>query len=153
MKPRRSAPNLDAQSAPLGKGAGTQLEFLLDAAPAVAAPEQPAAPPPAPAVEQVLPPGARWPEVMAEGRTIRFVLQRSRRRTIGFVVSDDGLRVTAPRWVGMAEIDAAVREKSRWILSKLHDWQNRKERLWSCMVSTPHAQQLTLARRIPPVHG
>ncbi|MDX3904536.1 MAG: SprT family zinc-dependent metalloprotease [Pigmentiphaga sp.] len=76
-----------------------------------------------------LPPGARWREVVAEGQLIRFVLQRSRRRTIGFLVGDDGLRVTAPRWVGLAEIDAAVREKARWILSKLHDWQLRKERL------------------------
>ncbi|VCU72087.1 hypothetical protein PIGHUM_04183 [Pigmentiphaga humi] len=64
-----------------------------------------------------------------EGQPIRFVLQRSRRRTIGFLVSDDGLRVTAPRWVGLAEIDAAVHEKSRWILSKLRDRQARRERL------------------------
>jgi predicted metal-dependent hydrolase len=31
--------------------------------------------------------------------------------------------------VVLADIDTAVLEKSRWILSKLNDWQNRKERL------------------------
>jgi len=76
-----------------------------------------------------LPPGARWREVVTEQQTIGFVLLRSRRRSIGFVITDDGLRVTAPNWVTLAQIDDAVHEKSRWILSKLRDWQARKERL------------------------
>src|SRR3546814_5008168 len=42
---------------------------------------------------------------------------------------DDGLRVTAPNWVTLAQIDDAVREKARWILAKLRDWQARKEQL------------------------
>ena len=33
---------------------------------------------------------------------IDYTLQRSTRRTIGFVISDSGLRVTAPRWVLLA---------------------------------------------------
>jgi len=77
----------------------------------------------------VLPPGARWREVSTEQQPIGFVLQRSRRRSIGFVITDDGLRVTAPSWVTLTQIDEAVREKSRWILSKLRDWQTRKEQL------------------------
>lgn len=112
-----------------------QLDLFAEPPQAVAVPaapppvvRAPAAPPPsAPAIQ--LPPGARWHEVVAEGQRIRFVLQRSRRRTIGFLIGDDGLRVTAPRWVGLAEIDGAVREKARWILSKLHEWQLRRERL------------------------
>ena len=42
---------------------------------------------------------------------IGFVLLRSRRRSIGFVITDDGLRVTAPNWVTLGQIDDAVREK------------------------------------------
>lgn len=76
-----------------------------------------------------LPPGARWREVATEQQTIGFVLLRSRRRSIGFVITDDGLRVTAPNWVTLTQIDDAVREKSRWILSKLRDWHTRKEQL------------------------
>jgi predicted metal-dependent hydrolase len=44
--------------------------------------------------------------------TIDFALLRSKRRTIGFLVSDEGLRVTAPKWVTLAEIDNAIRESS-----------------------------------------
>jgi len=80
-----------------------QLDLFAEPPQAVAVPappppavRAPAAPPTAPALQ--LPPGARWHEVVAEGQRIRFVLQRSRRRTIGFLIGDDGLRVTAPRW-------------------------------------------------------
>lgn len=78
---------------------------------------------------QTLPMGARWREVSCEQQTIGFVLQRSRRRTIGFLITDDGLRVTAPNWVTLAQIDAAVREKARWILAKLRDWHARQQKL------------------------
>ena len=116
-----------------------QLELLFaePAAPAPRAPEAapllttPAAPPATVATPRpdVRPAGARWREVATEQQTIGFVLLRSRRRSIGFVVADDGLRVTAPNWVTLAQIDDAVREKSRWILAKLRDWQARKEQL------------------------
>ncbi|KDC02241.1 M48 family metallopeptidase, partial [Bordetella bronchiseptica] len=76
-----------------------------------------------------LPPGARWREVHTDQQPIGFVLLRSRRRSIGFVVADDGLRVTAPNWVTLGQIDDAVREKARWILAKLRDWHARKEQL------------------------
>jgi len=76
-----------------------------------------------------LPPGARWREVATPQQPIGFVLLRSRRRTIGFVIADDGLRVTAPNWVTLAQIDDAVREKARWILAKLREWHARREQL------------------------
>lgn len=73
--------------------------------------------------------GARWREVKCDQQVIGFVLLRSRRRSIGFVITDDGLRVTAPNWVTLAQIDAAVEEKSKWILAKLRDWHTRQEKL------------------------
>ncbi|MFY3140203.1 M48 family metallopeptidase [Achromobacter xylosoxidans] len=76
-----------------------------------------------------LPPGARWREVDTDPQPIGFVLLRSRRRSIGFVITDDGLRVTAPNWVTLAQIDDAVREKSRWIVAKLREWHTRKQQL------------------------
>ncbi len=76
-----------------------------------------------------LPDGARWRVVQAPQQAIGFVLQRSRRRSIGFVITDDGLRVTAPNWVTLKQIDEAVLEKSRWILTKLRAWHDRKEQL------------------------
>jgi predicted metal-dependent hydrolase len=76
-----------------------------------------------------LPESARWRVVDTPQQAIGFMLLRSRRRTIGFVISDDGLRVTAPNWVTLRQIDEAVVEKAGWILTKLRDWHNRKEQL------------------------
>ncbi|MGN6579642.1 MAG: M48 family metallopeptidase [Bordetella sp.] len=76
-----------------------------------------------------LPEGSRWREVETPQQTIGFVLQRSRRRSIGFVIADDGLRITAPNWVTLGQVDDAVREKAKWILAKLREWQERKEKL------------------------
>ena len=76
-----------------------------------------------------LPMGSRWREVQCAQQLIGFVLLRSKRRTIGFLITDDGLRVTAPNWVTLAQIDAAVQEKSRWILAKLRDWHSRQAKL------------------------
>jgi len=76
-----------------------------------------------------LPPGARWRQVATAQQPIGFVLKRSRRRSIGFAIVEEGLRVTAPTWVTLAQIDAAVREKSAWILTKLRDWHSRRQQL------------------------
>lgn len=83
----------------------------------------PIAPPPS------LPPGARWREVQTESQPIGFVLRRSRRKSIGLVITDDGLQVTAPNWVTLGQIDAAVQEKTRWILEKLRLRHDRQQQL------------------------
>lgn len=57
-----------------------------------------------------------------------YRLQRSKRRTIGFQVSEDGLRVTAPRWVSVADIEAAITEKQQWIFDKLNEQRERSVR-------------------------
>lgn len=58
--------------------------------------------------------------------SLEFELRRSSRRSIGFMIDDDGLRVTAPRRLTLAEIDNAVRAKQRWILTKLHERVERR---------------------------
>jgi predicted metal-dependent hydrolase len=59
---------------------------------------------------------------------LEYRLLRSKRRTIGFVIDDDGLRITAPKWVTIAEIESAIREKQRWIFSKLKERRERSAR-------------------------
>ena len=59
---------------------------------------------------------------------IAYRLRRSPRRTIGFVISNDGLTVTAPARVSVREIEAALQAKSGWILSKLDAWAKRPRR-------------------------
>lgn len=59
---------------------------------------------------------------------LEYRLIRSKRRSIGFLIDDDGLRITAPRWVPIAEIESAIREKQRWIFAKLTERRERSAR-------------------------
>ena len=54
-----------------------------------------------------------------------YTLLRSKRCSIGFQISDNGLRVTAPKWATLNDIENTIREKKRWILTKLHQYQKR----------------------------
>ena len=57
---------------------------------------------------------------------LEFELRRSSRRSIGFMIDDNGLRVTAPKRITLAEIDSAIRAKQRWILTKLGERGERR---------------------------
>ncbi|KAB8043579.1 DUF45 domain-containing protein [Janthinobacterium aquaticum] len=57
---------------------------------------------------------------------VEFALRRSTRRSIGFMIDDNGLRVTAPKRVTLAEIDNAIRAKQSWIIAKLQERGERK---------------------------
>jgi hypothetical protein len=94
--------------------------------------ESPAAAPPARPEAGSPPPGrpnqsAR--EIRLGEHQVAYALRRARRRTIGFVVGPEGLTVSAPRWVSLGEIEAALREKGHWILRKLHEQRERLRRL------------------------
>jgi predicted metal-dependent hydrolase len=67
-------------------------------------------------------------EIRLHEHTVAYALKRARRRTIGFIVGPEGLSVNAPRWVGMAEIEAGLREKGAWILRKLREQDERARR-------------------------
>jgi predicted metal-dependent hydrolase len=62
-----------------------------------------------------------------DGRVLEYRLRRSARRTIGFAIDGSGLAITAPRWVTLADVEAAIAEKRRWIFAKLAEWQTRIE--------------------------
>ncbi|MBB5390425.1 MULTISPECIES: M48 family metallopeptidase [unclassified Herbaspirillum] len=91
-------------------------------------------PPPvvAPPATLVPPPSGRPADgkrrIQLGEHTLDYVLLRSKRSTIGFLVSDEGLRVTSPKWVTLAEIENAIREKQRWILAKLNERRERSAR-------------------------
>jgi predicted metal-dependent hydrolase len=121
------------------------LQLLLDlfdgpkAAPPAAVEATPApvarvAGPPAESLDQVLTPQAfRHPEANRELRLgdvlVAYEFRRARRRNIGFSVGPDGLTVSAPRWVTIAEVEAAIRAKTRWIVAKLGQTHERQQRM------------------------
>ena len=69
--------------------------------------------------EALLRPEGMHREIELGGIRLGYRLRRASRRTIGFVVGPAGLTVSVPRWVGQAQIDAALRHKSAWILRQL----------------------------------
>lgn len=111
----------------------TSLQLsLFDAPPA----ERPVAPvplpPPLSRAEFRHPEADR--ELQLDGHLVAFALRRARRRSIGFVVGTEGLSVNAPRWVTLADIDRALRDKSAWILRKLAEQRERGQRLQAARV-------------------
>lgn len=68
-------------------------------------------------------------EVLLGDAVVAYALQRVRRRSIGFTVGMDGLTVRAPTWVTLNAIDAALREKSAWIVRKLAESRERQRRM------------------------
>jgi len=87
-----------------------------------------AAPPSASATPSFNHPRAQREIHLGEHR-VGYEMRRARRRSIGFVVGPEGLSVSAPRWVGIAEVEAALREKERWILRKLREQGERARRM------------------------
>jgi predicted metal-dependent hydrolase len=59
---------------------------------------------------------------------LSYRLRRARRRSIGFQIDDAGLTVSAPRWVPLREIEAAIAEKHGWIVRKQREWGEWRER-------------------------
>jgi len=122
---------------------GSQLELFaqdffaaLEPAARPAPPAQPlfkAPPAPVPAPTPLLsPPSPRAPDapplrrIQLGPHQLEFELRRSSRRSIGFMIDDAGLRVTAPRRITLAEIDGAIRAKQGWILTKLRERGERR---------------------------
>ncbi|MBZ2207712.1 M48 family metallopeptidase [Massilia soli] len=134
---RASAPQQNTASPKIN---GHQLElfaqdFFASLEPAAKNPPTPPQPlfkappvPPRPAIPTPPrdPAGPPLRRIQLGAHTLEFELRRSTRRSIGFMIDDNGLRVTAPRRITLAEIDTAIRAKQRWILNKLHERGERR---------------------------
>ena len=90
-------------------------------------------------LDQVLSPASfRHPranrEVLLGNCVVAYEFRRGKRRNIGFMVGAEGLTVSAPRWVPLYEVDAAVQSKSGWIVRKLGDARERHQRVESARI-------------------
>jgi predicted metal-dependent hydrolase len=88
---------------------------------------------------------------------VAYEFKRGQRRSIGFSVGPDGLAVRAPKWVPLAEVDAALKSKAPWILRKLQETRERHARLaahvieWRDGASLPFLGQ-TVTILLDPEH-
>ena len=107
-------------------------------APYAAEPSAAVQSPEAPLTERLTPATLRHPranrEARLNGHVVGYEFRRAKRKSIGFTIGTEGLVVSAPRWVGQGEVQAALQEKSRWILAKLQEQDERARRLQSSRV-------------------
>ncbi len=75
------------------------------------------------AVTPVAPPLGTLRTIQLGSEIVAYRFRRARRRSIGIVIDDDGLRVAAPGHAPIAEVEAFIREKTRWVLRKLSEWR------------------------------
>lgn len=57
--------------------------------------------------------------IRLDGQELVYTLRRSKRRTVGMLVDERGLRVLAPARVTLSQVDAFIREHAAWVLDKL----------------------------------
>jgi predicted metal-dependent hydrolase len=98
-----------------------------------------------------------------QGVMVSFRLERSRRKSIGFLVGADGLVVRAPGWVPLREVDAAVQEKAAWIVAKLQQFKERQTEQFQKAIEWRHGAEVpflgrtvqlcVLERGVGRVHG
>lgn len=67
-------------------------------------------------------------QIALAGTQVSYALRRVKRRSIGLVVGPQGLVVSAPRWVPLRDVDAAIGQKADWILRKLDQARERAAR-------------------------
>ena len=65
---------------------------------------------------------------------VAYAFRRGKRRTIGMAIGPDGLEVSAPRWVTVGEVEAALHEKADWIARKLVEMQERQQQLGAARI-------------------
>ena len=59
---------------------------------------------------------------------VAWQLRRSARRSIGLRVGDAGLSISAPRHTPLAEIEAVLHAKARWVIAKLAQSRQQQQR-------------------------
>jgi predicted metal-dependent hydrolase len=138
-KPRRAVFIDPAQGALFDEVTPPRLEEAAPTPPVPLVPPVQRPEPPAATLASVLVPAVfRHPqaerEIELREHRVGYALKRVRRRSIGFIVGPEGLSVNAPKWVGVREIEAALREKAEWILKKLAEQQERARRLLAAQV-------------------
>nr|WP_198088868.1 SprT family zinc-dependent metalloprotease [Variovorax sp. E3] len=97
-------------------------------------------------------------ELVLGSARVAYEFKRGNRKTIGFLVGAEGLSVRAPRWVALRDVDAAVREKSDWILRKLAETQQRHARVEATRIEWRDGAEFPflgepVVIRLDPKHG
>lgn len=56
-----------------------------------------------------------------------YILKRSKRRSVGFLIGDQGLQISAPLRLPIVELHNIIASKSSWIEQRLKQWETRSK--------------------------
>ncbi len=89
----------------------------------------------------------RLRQLQLAGGILSYHLVRAKRRTIALFVDGDGIEARAPRHAAIADIEAFIREKERWIRKRLAE-PRRRPLVWETGARLPWlGRTVTLALR------
>jgi predicted metal-dependent hydrolase len=55
-----------------------------------------------------------------KGVEVHYLLRRAKRKTIGMLVSHEGLEVRAPKWVSLSQVQMALNERGDWLIKQFN---------------------------------
>jgi predicted metal-dependent hydrolase len=82
------------------------------------------------------------PQIRLGEHTLNYQLHRAQRRSIGLVIRKEGLSVRAPAWVGLGDIEAALRQQADWILQRLAEQERRHQESPQALIAWQHGAVL-----------
>mgnify|MGYP006206374901 FL=1 len=56
-----------------------------------------------------------------------YILKRSKRKSVGFLIGDHGLQISAPLRLSITELQSIIASKSTWIEKRLRQWETRSK--------------------------
>ena len=66
--------------------------------------------------------------ILLGSRLIEYTLRQAPRRRLALNIDERGLRVAAPRSIGIAEIETFIRNNANWVIDKLDEYASRTQR-------------------------
>ncbi len=81
--------------------------------------------------------------------TIPYRLIRAKRKTVGFIIDEDGLTVRAPKWVSREEIETMIHAREEWIRKKIEQFSKWRQQIQSVQIQFKEGDQIPyLGRRL-----
>lgn len=73
-------------------------------------------------------PAARSCSILLDGVQVQYTLQLSKRRSVGFLIGDDGLIIRAPLRISQTVLNDIILGKKQWLLKKLQDRETQQKK-------------------------
>src|SRR5574340_1676425 len=98
------------------------------------------------------PPAVEQRAALLAGKSIPYILKRSRRRrSIGLRIDDRGLTVSVPLRASEKWLHSVLQDKAHWVVEKLGNWQMRKpvEMRWADGETVFYLGEALILRVVP----